>query len=224
MSIASVSIADGYRSAALPRADTPWREVPYCVVDLETTGLNPGRDEIISYAAVPIDEGRIVLADIAQALVRPAGPIARHTVPIHGIRPHDVAGSPSLEEVLDGLLAAMSGRVLVVHVDWVERGFLGAALRRRHLHLREPVLDTARLAAARLPGVPDPVSLTWLARHLGLPVYGQHEALGDALTTAQVFLALVTRAERERPQTLGTLTAQAARASQRAWLRRMLRL
>ena len=80
------------------------------------------------------------------------------------------------------------------------------------------------LAAARLPGVPDPVSLTWLARHLGLPVYGQHEALGDALTTAQVFLALVTRAERERPQTLGTLTAQAARASQRAWLRRMLRL
>jgi len=219
-----VSAAEVYRSAALPGPDTPWRQVPYCVVDLETTGLDPHRDEIISYAAVPIDEGRVVLGDVAQALVRPEGRIGRDSVPIHGIRPHDVAGSPPLEEVLDGLLEAMSGRVLVVHVDWVERGFLGSALRRRQLRLREPVLDTARLAAARLPGVPDPVSLTWLARHLGLPVYGQHEALGDAITTAQVFLALVTRAERVCPQTLGTLSAQAARTRRRGRLARMLRL
>jgi DNA polymerase-3 subunit epsilon len=193
------------------------------VVDLETTGLDPRRDEIISYAAVPIDHGRVVLANVAQALVKPEVPIRRDTVPIHGIRPGDVADAPPLEAVIDGLLEAMSGRVLVVHVDWVERGFLGQALRRRRVRLREPVLDTSRLAAARLADVPEPVSLTWLARRLGLPVYGQHEALGDALTTAQVFLALATQADRERPQTLGTLAGLGARGPRRAGLRRLLR-
>jgi DNA polymerase-3 subunit epsilon len=219
-----VSAAEAYRSTPLPDPATPWREVPYCVLDLETTGLDPRRDDIISYAAVPIDRGRIVLADVAQALVKPEVPIRRDSVPIHGIRPGDVADAPSLEAVLDAMLEAMCGRVLVVHVDWVERGFLGQALKLRGLRLREPVLDTSRLAAARLPGVPEPMSLTWLARRLGLPVYGQHEALGDAITTAQVFLALATQADRERRQTLATLTAIAAGRARRAgplrWLGR----
>lgn len=208
---AGVSAADAYRSAPLPAPDTPWRQVGYCVVDLETTGLDADRDEIISFAAVPIDGGRIVLGDVAHGLIKPQAPIRRDSVPIHGIRPEDVAAAPPLEAVLDRLLEAMCGRVLVVHVDWVERGFLGAALRGRRLRLREPVLDTSRLAASRLPGVPEPMSLSWLAHRLGLPVYGQHEALGDAITTAQVFLALVTQADREQPQTLGTLAQIASR-------------
>ena len=41
--------------------ETPWREAGYAVVDLETTGLDPKQDEIISFAAVPIDAGRIKL-------------------------------------------------------------------------------------------------------------------------------------------------------------------
>jgi DNA polymerase-3 subunit epsilon len=218
-----VSAADAYRTAALPGPEAPWREVPYCVLDLETTGLDPRHDEIISYAAVPIDQGRIVVARSAATLVKPQAPIRRDSVPIHGIRPGDVADAPPLETVIDSLLDAMRGRVLVVHVDWVERGFLGQALRTRNLRLREPVLDTSRLAAARLPGLPEPVSLTWLSRRLGLPVYGQHEALGDAITTAQVFLALATRAERERPQTLGTLAAVAARTPRRGGLAGLVR-
>ena len=44
-----------------------------------------------------------------------------------------------------------------------------------------------------------------LARSLGLPVHRPHHADGDALTTAQVFIALATHLEFEDPLTLADL-------------------
>lgn len=44
---------------------------------------------------------------------------------------------------------------------------------------------------------PSPPGLKSLARLLHLPVYSPHNALGDALTTAVLFLALSTEIERE---------------------------
>ena len=43
-------------------------------------------------------------------------------------------------------------------------------------------------------------SLELLARQLDLPVYAPHHALGDAVTTAAVFLALATKAEKSGPK------------------------
>ena len=214
--------AKAYMSAGLPGPQTPWREARYCVLDLETTGLDPRRDEIVSFAAVPVDDGRAVVRGVRQALVRPRRAMTAEAVTIHGIRPQDLEDAPPLDAVLDDLLDAMAGRVLVVHVDWVERGFLARPLRDRGAQLREPVLDTARLAASRIPGVPGAVGLTWLARELGLPVYAEHEALGDALTTAQVFVALAALMDRDAPQTVGTLCRAGAAPPRRRRLRDLL--
>ena len=40
---------------------------------------------------------------------------------------------------------------------------------------------------------------------LGLPVHSPHVAEGDALTTAQLFLALATHLDQMEPQTIGSL-------------------
>jgi hypothetical protein len=40
---------------------------------------------------------------------------------------------------------------------------------------------------------------------VSLPVHSPHVAEGDALTTAQLFLAIVARLERTEPQTVGSL-------------------
>ena len=89
----------------------------------------------------------------------------------------------------------MTGRVLVAHAAWVERAFLGRLLRTRGARLRGPVVDTQRCSAgcgwpsataARRPGCRS----TALAAALGLPVHRPHRAAGDALTTAQAFIAL----------------------------------
>jgi hypothetical protein len=45
----------------------------------------------------------------------------------------------------------------------------------------------------------------------GLPVHPEHDPLHDALTTAQLFLALATRLERHGRGTLGALRRLAGR-------------
>jgi DNA polymerase-3 subunit epsilon len=216
-----VSVA-GYTTALLPQADAPWRSGRFCVLDLETTGLDPRKDQIISYATVPIDEGRIQVGGISQSLVKPTRAIPASSMRIHGIRPADVEAAPSLDEALPSLLRAMTGRLLVVHVDWVERGFLRGPLKAQGARLREPVLDTARLACALYPEIDAAIPLTTLATRLGLPVYKQHDARGDALTTAQVFLALASKLDQGSAQTVRLLAQASSAPAARGPLRTLL--
>jgi DNA polymerase III subunit epsilon len=189
---------------------TPWREERYAVLDFEATGLDPRFDEIVSFASVPIDDGRVVVGGASAAIVRPKRMPDADTIRIHGLRPVDLERAPELSDALDLMLSSLTGRALVAHVAWVERGFLEAILRPIGLRPPEPVIDTAVLAARVLaPSAADAYQprLSDVARSLGLPVHSPHTATGDALTTAQVFLALATRLDRAAPQTVGSLAA-----------------
>jgi DNA polymerase-3 subunit epsilon len=197
--------------APLPPAEAPWREVDFTVIDLETTGLDPALDEIISFATVTVSGGRITLADSRYELVRPERMPNADTIRVHGLREADLVDAPPLRDLLDELIEALGGRALVAHVASVERGFLGAALSSRGLELGNPVVDTAALdrELRRLRRSPaaetDPIGLSEMARSLGLPVHRPHHADGDALTTAQAFIALATHLEAFGPQTVGSL-------------------
>lgn len=198
-----------YGRAKLPPASTPWREARFAAVDLELTGLDPRRDEIISFAAVPVEHGRVVAANARSLLVRPDRMPGGETIRVHGLRPADLAEAPPFSEVEELILELLSGRILVAHPAWVEREFLAAALSGARVRLREPVICTATLAR-RVLGEPadetgHEIALADAARGLGLPVHAQHTAAGDALTTAQLFIALATRLDRGRPQTVGSL-------------------
>jgi DNA polymerase III subunit epsilon len=206
--------AQAFRDADLPGRRTPWREAQYCVVDFETTGLDPRRDEIVSFGAVPIREARVWIRGVRSGLVRPERMPGADTIRIHGLRPADLEDAPPLSSALDELLRALAGRVLIAHVAAIERGFLGPALRDAGLRLPRSI-DTAALARHVVAGNTDQVmSLAALAEELGLPVHRRHHAEGDALTTAQVFLALADRLDRTKPQTVGSLAA-ASRLPQR---------
>jgi DNA polymerase III subunit epsilon len=200
-----------FLDAPLPAPTTPWREVDFTVIDLETTGLNPNADEIISFATVTVSGGRITVADAHYELIRPDRMPDADTIRIHGLREADLVDAPTLSQRLGQLLDSLAGRALVAHVVAVERGFLHAALASRGLELRNPVVDTAALDRElrhlrREPPVRDPVGLTEMARSLGLPVHRPHHADGDALTTAQAFIALASHLEAfEVPLTLGSL-------------------
>jgi DNA polymerase-3 subunit epsilon len=198
-----------YRAARMPAPRTPWREAPFCVVDLETSGLDVRSDEIVSLAAVPVEHGRIRAGDAIYRLARPERPLAVESILVHRIRPADLEVAPPLAEALEPLLDAMAGRTLVAHAAWIERGFLSRALRPLGVRLRGPIVDTIDLARLlwALDGwaPPPPPSLGRLAGALGLPVHRPHHALGDGLTTAQAFLALATRLDAHGPQTVRTL-------------------
>jgi DNA polymerase-3 subunit epsilon len=210
--------ARAYVAAPRPRLAAPWRLGRYCVVDVETTGLDADAHEIISFAAIPIDEGRIVAAGAVEGLIRPRRSLPEESIRIHGIVPSDLADAPPIEAAIEELLHAMAGRVLVAHSAWVERGFLGVALRRRGVRLGPATIDTCVLGALLLHerhgSIPRrDVGLTYLAEELGLPVHRQHNATGDALTTAQVFLSCATHLDAIRPETVGSLASAERRVA-----------
>jgi DNA polymerase-3 subunit epsilon len=186
-----------------------WRRAQLVVVDLETTGLDPMVDEIISFAAIPIRGGRVRPAELVSTLVRPRRAPPAAGIRIHGLREDDLRGQPALEERIDLIADTLSGSVLVAHCAWIETRFLGDALAQHDRTLDGPVIDTMVLGAAVLArkgiACPESPPLEFLARALGLPVHRPHHADGDALTTAQVFIALAGLFDRERDPTVGEL-------------------
>jgi DNA polymerase-3 subunit epsilon len=199
---------------------TPWSSARWAVVDVEATGLRADRDELLSFGVVPIDNGRIQVGRSLYRLVRPQRMPGEQTVVIHGIRPADLADAPPISEVVDDLGQALAGRAMVAHVALVEKAFLGPILRDHGRRLPKVVVDTDVLgrlwmADRGLRPRSSPLALDELADALGLPVHRRHHALGDAQTTAQVFLALATHLSAHEPQTIGTL-ARAQRRARRA--------
>lgn len=192
-----------------PPASLPWRAAEFCVVDVETTGLDLRRDEIIAYGAVIVTRARIPCDRIAYGLVRPSRPVSVPALTVHGLRNADLADAPAIEQVVNDLVDLLTGRVLVAHAAWVERAFLNRALRPRGIRLGPATVDTAALLrACRLAdrdAAAEP-NLEAASHRLGLPVHTPHHALGDAFTTAQLFLALATRLEtsqaRKKPRSL----------------------
>jgi DNA polymerase III subunit epsilon len=201
-----------YRERPFPERDAPWREATFTVIDLETTGLDPSVDEIVSFGTFTVRRGRVQLEDARSQLVRPARMPEWDTIRIHGLREADLSDAPTIDQLLDAIAESLTGRVIVAHVAAVERGFLRAALASAGQDLINPIVDTAaldmELRRLRRQPAPDsePIALSELARSLGLPVHRPHHADGDALTTAQAFIALATHLEVfESPLTVGTL-------------------
>lgn len=187
------------RATRSPELDLPWRDVEYCVADVEATGLDLRHDVLISFGSVAIRSGRLFCDTAFYTDVRPGRRVSVGSVGVHGLRDQDLDAAPELSEVIDRIVAELDGRALVAHAAWVERAFLTRALRSAGRRFNAPVIDTAALlrAVGLAPsGTGFEPDVEAMAEHLGLCVHMPHHALGDALTTGEVFLAVVSRLER----------------------------
>lgn len=174
-----------------------WRDASYAVVDLETTGLDSGSCEILSVGIVHVDAGLIPADSAFYSLVRPSRLPERETIVVHGIRPVDLRDAPDPDVVAPGVIDALAGREVIAHVAHIEEDFLSCWLRPHGFALPRTLIDTdilTRLYLLRSRGMelPGHVGLGAAADLFGLPEQSRHHALGDALTTAQLFLALAT--------------------------------
>jgi DNA polymerase-3 subunit epsilon len=211
-----------FAEAHSPPDETPWRDVAWCAVDLEMTGLDPRHDQIIAIGAVAIEDGRIVLGAGMYTLVRTTRRSQYGAVLVHKLRVPDLADAPPLEEAIDGLLELLAGRVPVFHTAAIETNFLERQFARRRVRLPDGA-DTEALGRAWLRhrdgSAPEGISLGGLAGALGQPAESPHHALGDALTTAQTFIALASLLDTVTPQTVGSLVS-ASRPAPSAAVRR----
>lgn len=164
-------------------------------MDLETTGLDLGRDTILSVGYTVIRSGRVVLAENGHHIVRTSLPIPRETVVIHRISDDRAQQGEELADVLTTVLEKMAGRAVLAHFARIERGFLEAAAEGLW-GFRPPiyVVDTLEIERKRLSRLQSEVGPHYLRLfhcrdRYGLPRYRAHNALEDAIATAELFLA-----------------------------------
>jgi DNA polymerase III subunit epsilon len=189
----------------------PWRRIPYAALDLETTGLDPERDAVVSFGVVPVDQGRVRLDLSDYREVKPSADAASRAVAIHGLRPVDLAEAPTFEQVADDLRSALWRRVVIAWSSWVEASFLARTLGGRKGSWERHIVDVRRLVLwldaldGRGHGAAADTTLAQNAERFGVPLERAHHALWDAFVTAQLFLVLASRLEAHGVTRLGPL-------------------
>lgn len=184
-----------------------WDAVTYWALDLETGGLDARKDPILAVGMLPVRAGRIRLGESYRTLVRPADgrPIDPESIRAHQLVWGEVKDAPPIAEVLPEVDRRLGeDGVLLVHHKGIDVAFLKDACKRSGMKWRSPpVVDTvdllvklarkAHLARPELPADPPALNLTAARELQGLPPYQAHDALTDALATAELFLVLRTR-------------------------------
>lgn len=184
-----------FLAAPLPDRRADVRTLDILSLDLETTGLDPGTHQIVSVGHVLIRSGRIAMQTACHAFVQIDGSVEQSAT-IHGIMDHHLQEAEPHDEVLQDLLTHMRGRVLLFHHAPMDMGFLNAAYKQLYgVPLNAYVVDTLALARQNRPPHEVPrdgeLRLDALRSQYGLPRYAAHDALTDALATAELFLAMV---------------------------------
>lgn len=182
-----------------------WRRAEFAALDFETTGLDRERDAIVSFGVVPVRAGRALVGESVHRLVAPAVPPSAESMRIHGILPMDLEDALPLPQAAAALGAALERRYVLAWYAGVEIDFLGRLFGRRRSWVARTV--DVRQMVIELEGLDQDVrqSLSSAAEHYGVPVANPHEALDDAMVTAQLFLLIAARLERRGLGNVGGL-------------------
>src|SRR3954471_2437542 len=215
-----------WRGAMVSLAEDPTEALPleaasYVVVDLETTGLRPGRAAICEIGAVRL-EG-LTHAGTYETLVDPGIPLPAVVTSLTGIEDRDLAGAPSPVLAVQHFLDFASGAVLVAHNARFDLGFLDREVELiSGCRLAAPAIDTGGLARRLLAGRVARASLGSLAHFFGTSTRPCHRALPDAEATAEILLRLIGLAQERGARTVADLGRLAAPRSRRVYDKREL--
>jgi DNA polymerase-3 subunit epsilon len=180
---------------------------PLIAVDLELTGLNKNEDHIIAMGWTQIDRGRIQLGSNRHLLITSAQSVGSSAA-IHELMDSEIAQGQAVEVGLEALFRAARGRVWVFHHAGLDVSFLKKACAQwARVIPGFIVLDTMRIEYRQrkrreVPVKHGDLQLGRLHRLYGLPGYTAHNALNDALATAELMLAIAASMEPEAPLAL----------------------
>ncbi|WP_095156201.1 PolC-type DNA polymerase III [Pseudomonas sp. Irchel 3E13] len=180
--------------------EAPLGKQRWVVLDLETSGLNVNRDQVLSIGAVVIEDGAI---DFSQQFERT---LHRHdhklapSVLIHGLAPSAIAaGCDPAEALLDLMDFIGDSPLLAFHAGFDQRMLSRALKDSLGYKLAHPFMDVAELAPLLNPDVVmrDAGLDDWVA-HFKLLVEERHNASADAQVTAELALILFSQARRQQ--------------------------
>lgn len=205
-----------------PSPGTPFADVSFLVVDVETTGISAwAGDRVTEVAAVFVKGGRV--EEAFHSLINPGRPIPPFITGLTGIDDAMVKDAPRFAEIAGEFAQHLVGRVFVAHNARFDWNFLSAEYERV---ARAPLdaltndqLCTVRLARRLLAHLPRR-NLDAVANHYGVEIDGRHRAMGDARATAHVLVGLLRDAERHGLHTWEALDEVMRRRTSKARAKR----
>lgn len=183
-----------FLAAPLPVNSHQLTDVEFLVVDLETTDLSAENGEIASIGWVVISKGVITLSSAEHHFCKVKAGVGQSAV-FHHIRDSELDNALTVTEIMERFLEVAAGRVLVFHNASLDMGFLNRVSQKLYgMPILAPVVDTLLLEQRRLlranKGIKSgELRLHYCRQRYGLPDYPAHDALTDALATAELLSA-----------------------------------
>ena len=182
----------------------PLQQYNFVVFDMEMTGMNRKKDEIISIGGIKIRNLQIDLGHTFHYYIRPQKINHTEATLVHRITPEQLREAPPLTEVIPKFISFIGTDLLVGHYVGLDMSFLHRATESvLNGTLANPGIDTMRMAKGykrvMLGYYHDrgetahKLSLRDLSREFNLPVFEAHDALEDAMQTAYLFLFFIKK-------------------------------
>lgn len=161
----------------------------FVALDIETTGLDPQKDEITEIAAVRFEDG--LVTDQLKIYVKIDRPIPDKIKKITGITDEllNIKGI-NLTDALNEVIKFIGIEPIVCHNADFDMGFLKEKSCINNLHFpNNQVFDTCKLSRKLIKNVKN-FKLQTLAEFYQIPMASNHEALTDARTAGELLIKL----------------------------------
>ena len=196
----------------------PLKAVRMVVVDVETTGLDPRRDKLLSIGYVPAYMSGIEVGKMHEIIVEHhAEEIDKDNIVVHGITPTESASGQDVKKALQEFVEDIGDSWLIAfHADF-DKEVLDRALK-KHLdqRLENPVIDLAWIMHLVFPGNKQLRTLDdWLG-HFNIQAPFRHRAVADALVTGQLLLIALNAAVKQGYDEINKLANEARAQGQLA--------
>jgi DNA polymerase-3 subunit epsilon len=164
------------------------RAAKFYAIDIETTGLNLDKDEIISFACVPIVNLKILVGDTFYTLIKPKS-YDYKAMKYHGISKDNLMDAPAFKEVSDLILKTLDG-IVIGHTVEFDFTFLKKNFKALGVGFKRDLIDIAmveRWLRLKRKTAQNDLSLDGMIATYGLKQYYRHNAAADAFFAAQIF-------------------------------------
>lgn len=160
----------------------------YVVIDTETTGLDPSKDELIEVAALKICNGEI--ADSFQSLLRPNQKVSSFVTQLTGITNEMLANAPCAEELWNDFLEFVGDNIIIGHNVRFDINFIyDCSVKYQGIPFDNDFVDTLYISRQYIHDIPNH-QLSTLADYFHFSAINAHRALADCEVTNQIYLAL----------------------------------
>lgn len=164
-------------------------------IDCETTSLDTKVAELVSIAAVRIKGDRVLTSDSLDLRLQRPDSLSGDSIRIHRLRGVDLDGGDAPDDALEKLLDFIGNRPLLGWCVDYDVAIINRHLRPRFgFDLPNVCLDMAQVYLREIHRTrsylePD-MRFEAVAKELNVPIIGRHTALGDAVTTALMYVRL----------------------------------